>query len=592
MEFKRREGDPVALRGMSVRDEFLCPITYEVFRDPVVADDGFTYERTSIEKWLRSNSTSPKTGKPMAAGVTSNLNMKKLIQDLIYEGGRGLYARDRDDRGRLFEVRPEKVLTMHCLGPVESDWNGCTFTVSSSGCLGGRKMPDDALERRDFVLFRESTISRRHFQISLQNVNNSNGGDYSVRDLGSVGGCYLRIFKRKELYPGMIFMCGKHQFLVSSIDDISLSQSYGEHDTLGLALPLSSSRQRNTRRRLDSDDSIENMRPEAESMVSEASELQVLLSSLADIAQCGDDDARSVQQEEIAKCLVGIQQRVLRMSASGVLHQNNNARNLASVPEGIDTERNGSQGLETKDNSEHNLLELESESNALLDSNTNSNTNTNTNINYIDENSPPQSAIIGEGNKNNPGRWMGRRLKLTCFGPEQSPIVGQTFVVGPEGATIGRMQTNDIALCVKMQREGDEAQRWTTIDSAVSSVHAHVSLDRRSGSFFLYDGSPGPESIAPRGDGNGAKNSLNGTWFRISGPNQESPYMKLEVGMELLIGTVRFKVGEALTISEREMEDDSMRMATTIRSEAKEVESREDTQTPPLHSMGERGHKL
>ena len=91
-------------------------------------------------------------------------------------------------------------------------------------------------------------------------MNNSNGGDYSVRDLGSVGGCYLRIFKRKELYPGMIFMCGKHQFLVSSIDDISLSQSYGEHDTLGLALPLSSSRQRNTRRRLDSDDSIEDMR--------------------------------------------------------------------------------------------------------------------------------------------------------------------------------------------------------------------------------------------------------------------------------------------------------------------------------------------
>jgi hypothetical protein len=133
-------------------------------------------------------------------------------------------------------------------------------------------------------------------------------------------------------------------------------------------------------------------------------------------------------------------------------------------------------------------------------------------------------------------------------------MVGKTFVVGPKGATIGRAQSNDIALCAKITRADGEAQKWTSIDSAVSSVHAHIILDSTSGAFYVCDGSPS------HGDGGGgvakpslngtAKPSLNGTWFRLSGPNQESPFFRLVVGMELLIGTIRFQVGEALTITE------------------------------------------
>ena len=42
-------------------DELLCPITLEIFRDPVVASDGHTYERKAIEEWIQKNGTSPIT---------------------------------------------------------------------------------------------------------------------------------------------------------------------------------------------------------------------------------------------------------------------------------------------------------------------------------------------------------------------------------------------------------------------------------------------------------------------------------------------------------------------------------------------------
>ncbi|CAN0146708.1 unnamed protein product, partial [Laminaria digitata] len=47
-------------RGSALRDEFSCPITRELMRDPVIAADGHTYDREAIEMWLRNHDTSPK----------------------------------------------------------------------------------------------------------------------------------------------------------------------------------------------------------------------------------------------------------------------------------------------------------------------------------------------------------------------------------------------------------------------------------------------------------------------------------------------------------------------------------------------------
>lgn len=42
-------------------DKYLCPITGDVMKDPVIAMDGYTYERTAIVEWLSRSGVSPMT---------------------------------------------------------------------------------------------------------------------------------------------------------------------------------------------------------------------------------------------------------------------------------------------------------------------------------------------------------------------------------------------------------------------------------------------------------------------------------------------------------------------------------------------------
>ena len=73
------------LKGKKIRDEFLCPITYELMREPYVGSDGHTYERIAIEKWLRTKHTSPRSGEEMTTHLIPNHNLRKLIDDIILE---------------------------------------------------------------------------------------------------------------------------------------------------------------------------------------------------------------------------------------------------------------------------------------------------------------------------------------------------------------------------------------------------------------------------------------------------------------------------------------------------------------------------
>lgn len=54
-------------------EELTCPITNEVFLDPVLCvGDGMTYERVAAERWFKAHASSPMTGAPLdvPAGVT------------------------------------------------------------------------------------------------------------------------------------------------------------------------------------------------------------------------------------------------------------------------------------------------------------------------------------------------------------------------------------------------------------------------------------------------------------------------------------------------------------------------------------------
>ena len=60
--------------------EFLCPITHEAMRDPVVAQDGHTYEREAIETWFGTQNTSPVTGLVVAKSLVPNYALRDVME--------------------------------------------------------------------------------------------------------------------------------------------------------------------------------------------------------------------------------------------------------------------------------------------------------------------------------------------------------------------------------------------------------------------------------------------------------------------------------------------------------------------------------
>lgn len=63
-------------------DELLCPITREIMKDPVIAADGYTYDRSAICSWLESGKDrSPMTNAVLAhKNLTPNRTLKMVIQ--------------------------------------------------------------------------------------------------------------------------------------------------------------------------------------------------------------------------------------------------------------------------------------------------------------------------------------------------------------------------------------------------------------------------------------------------------------------------------------------------------------------------------
>ncbi|CAL1361316.1 unnamed protein product [Linum trigynum] len=63
-----------------IPDDFRCPISLELMKDPVIVSTGQTYERSCIEKWLETHGTCPKTQQSLAGTtLTPNYVLRSLI---------------------------------------------------------------------------------------------------------------------------------------------------------------------------------------------------------------------------------------------------------------------------------------------------------------------------------------------------------------------------------------------------------------------------------------------------------------------------------------------------------------------------------
>ena len=68
------------MASIFVPEDFYCPITGELMKDPVSEPDGHTYERNAIEKWIMDKGTSPMTRKYIGTDdLKPNLTLKKSI---------------------------------------------------------------------------------------------------------------------------------------------------------------------------------------------------------------------------------------------------------------------------------------------------------------------------------------------------------------------------------------------------------------------------------------------------------------------------------------------------------------------------------
>lgn len=82
-EIRRSERLAAAgLDDMTLPDAFHCPVTMEVMKDPVVASDGHSYERSTLLTLLGSRARSPLTRAPLDPRIiVPNFNLRKRIRD-------------------------------------------------------------------------------------------------------------------------------------------------------------------------------------------------------------------------------------------------------------------------------------------------------------------------------------------------------------------------------------------------------------------------------------------------------------------------------------------------------------------------------
>lgn len=68
-----------------VPEDFICPITHEVMSDPVVLEDGFTYERSAILEWFSKDKvTSPMTNEVLTTTTMyDNAKLKSEIENYL-----------------------------------------------------------------------------------------------------------------------------------------------------------------------------------------------------------------------------------------------------------------------------------------------------------------------------------------------------------------------------------------------------------------------------------------------------------------------------------------------------------------------------
>lgn len=68
--------------------EFTCPISMDIMTDPVIVQCGHTFDKESLENWLRSNSVCPTCRVNVNRNeISTNFSLKSMIENSLQNGG-------------------------------------------------------------------------------------------------------------------------------------------------------------------------------------------------------------------------------------------------------------------------------------------------------------------------------------------------------------------------------------------------------------------------------------------------------------------------------------------------------------------------
>ncbi|CAM8963977.1 unnamed protein product [Rhodiola kirilowii] len=101
-DFHESEKASVRHKSPVIPDDFRCPISLELMKDPVIVSTGQTYERSCIQKWLEAgHKTCPKTQQSLLhTALTPNYVLKSLIALWCESNGVELPKKDKTSRTR------------------------------------------------------------------------------------------------------------------------------------------------------------------------------------------------------------------------------------------------------------------------------------------------------------------------------------------------------------------------------------------------------------------------------------------------------------------------------------------------------------
>ena len=98
-----QEGGVISVNDENDRMRFECPLSLEIMEDPVIAEDGITYEREEIERWISTERNrspliteaqeeldtetvpSPMTGEKMGIKLIPNTILRDIIENSIFD---------------------------------------------------------------------------------------------------------------------------------------------------------------------------------------------------------------------------------------------------------------------------------------------------------------------------------------------------------------------------------------------------------------------------------------------------------------------------------------------------------------------------